>query len=567
MSNAFEYIMMISPYTPTTSKLSEYATALLEGFDKKFSAPFKLNVCAVSTENHTYENYKEVRYVLNPFKRQEYFNLADNINNDDQISVVFIQHDFNLYGIENGENLLLLLYSIKKPIMIFLNEVPEKIEFRCKEQLKNIISRTKAVIVNNLQNKEHLINYYEVDSNKIEVLNEKLPFDESSIELTAPDITSISSDKIILTYANLFLKYIKNTDIKFNLPEISLKAVKKNESRKSYKISSTPVDLLLQSSEIIHSLCLYYKATGLVYSLNLIEIHLLKIFDIICDYNDFIKSNKRLSEKEERNIAVCFSSLAVLLTLKEEQIPDNLYIQAKTTYNKILELSAYFNDLSAQAGLIKGFYLYNDLFPNENIKERAITIADKLIERYYRNAEVEEEKEWTENFCNTPNSKLSEALLYSYLLSGVEIYKVIAIVTFDWLIANLFRNGYLSCVSNATGFSNSIFGCKPSEITETIITFHLFNEVFHDELYSRYLKIAFSWFNGNNNIKTAIYYHDLDICFDGIAGQEITPSYSDLSAINYLISRLVYEINSQKKDKVEPITKRKNKMENIYGEK
>ncbi|HET6244321.1 MAG: hypothetical protein H0V01_05885 [Bacteroidetes bacterium] len=549
MNNFDQHILLISPYSPSEDKIAQYSATLFDVFNKKINTPFKLKICAVTSENFTYDNYKEVQYVLNPLKRQEYFNLADNINKDGQISSVLIQHNINLYGRENGDNLLFLLYSVKKPILLFLNEVPEKADYRFKELLKSITSRANVILVGNKFHKEILINQYEIICDKIELVNEKINFDENLIGVTANNFTSISIDKEALIYADLFLRYSVNKNIEFTVPPLSLEILRKAldyEQNKKHTISENSI---LHNSEVIHAICLYHKLTNVVYGLKVIELLLMEINDCICKNMEHINMHKSLEGKEEKDMVSAFSAMAILLSIKDDKIPVQLYSQAKTNYQNILKLSETFTSFSAHAGLLKGLYIYYTIFPEERIKENALIIADKLIEKYYQEVQIEEEQKWIENSYHSANSKLSEALLYAYLLSGVEIYKVIAIVTFDWIIANSFREGYLNCVSNTTfGTSKNYFDYKPAEVTETIITLSLFYEVFDDDLYLRYIKTAFNWYSGYNNIKTAIHYPEFDICFDGISENKLLPSISDFAAINYLIARLVLDLKNNKKN-------------------
>ncbi|MDQ3191741.1 MAG: hypothetical protein M3Q58_09115 [Bacteroidota bacterium] len=561
-----QHILVISPYSECKSKLDQYSKSLIDGFSKKFSTKFKVSICAVTTEEYIHSENKEVLYRLNANKRQEYFDLAENINLNNQITSVFIQHELELYDNVRGENLLLLLYSIKKPLFVYFNNLPTIAEYRYKELLINISSRANAIIVNNQIHKTYLTEYYQADSKKIEVINQSLLFDESSIGLTTKEVDIITKDKTVLTYANLVLKHSKNSNIEFIIPEISLETLTKFFNNEQYGEYSPKLDSATHILEIVHSIYLYSKVYGEIYNLKTIEISLSKIEECINHHSEQITLNKKSSEKEENDIALCFSALAMLLSLKEGSLNETQYSNARAYYQKSLEISSHFTDLTAQATQIKGLYLCMDLFEDQNIKSHAVSIADKLIDKYYRNTQIEEEKAWTENFYQTANSKFSEALLYAYLISGVEIYKVIAIVSFDWLIANLFRNGYLTGVSNATDLSKDFFGCKPTDIKEVISTFYLFSDVFKDELYSKYLKIAFSWFAGNNSIQTAIYYSDFNICFEGISDQSICAKISPSSEINYLISRLIIELDKLKNQN-KLVVKKQNEKEILFDEK
>ena len=444
--------------------------------------------------------------------------------------------------------------------MLILNHIPENIDYKCKQLLKNISSAATIIIVANRMNQCFLEKELDVSPKKIKLISGELSFDKNALGITTGNAASISSDHIVLAYAKLLQKISANKNLHYTVPELTIEQLRESDFNKFYS-EETLLRSFFHFSSVICAIVQYYRLTEKIHSLRLLEINLMHLSHCIHQSTEDFKNQKTISPKAEHDLAFAFSVMGELLFIKsKDTIPEKLFLIVEKDYRKILNLLPQFKNLPALAVSIKGLYLYNSSIPDNQIKELIIQIADKLIVKYYHDAQIEEEKIWTEKFYHKASSKLSEALLYAFMASGKEIYKVLAIITFDWLIANLFRNGYLGAVSNTeTDTSKSFYGSKPVEVTEVIITLQLFYEQFHDEIYQKYLKTAFSWFTGYNSINTSIYYDDQNICFDGIAGNQLIPSQSDLSATNYLIARILLEINSSISRKKENIREKRAK--------
>src|SRR5690606_24271639 len=87
-----------------------------------------------------------VTYTLESGNWEAYVNMAESINRDNEVDIVYIQHEFGLFGGHHGDYLLGLLLNLQKPYVISFHTVlpsPDKERL----ELVQVISRSAASVV------------------------------------------------------------------------------------------------------------------------------------------------------------------------------------------------------------------------------------------------------------------------------------------------------------------------------------------------------------------------------------------------------------------------------------
>lgn len=240
--------------------------------------------------------------------------------------------------------------------------------------------------------------------------------------------------------------------------------------------------------------------------------------------------------------------------LKPNQIQNA--IRAEVVMNKSLVSINDFRSPRAIAFVIKGLYHYNLVKKNPEINRIIINLADNLVSKFQ---EVSDEKwEWYEEYLTYANSVLPEALLYAYLSSGNELYKIFAKSSFDFLLSLIFVDNKIKVISNngwcKKGGEVTEFGEQPIDVSYTILTLDLFYNVFKQVEYLQKLEIAFSWFNGNNHLNRIIYDPVTGGCQDGLEEHNVNLNQGAESTICYLLARLVMEKYIKSKVKTDNLT-------------
>ena len=97
VSGEISEILFITSYPPRECGIATYSQDLIKALDNKFSTSLSIKVCALESNGITYPYPKEVKYILKTSLAKDYEKLAVNINQDNDIKIVLIQHEFGFY--------------------------------------------------------------------------------------------------------------------------------------------------------------------------------------------------------------------------------------------------------------------------------------------------------------------------------------------------------------------------------------------------------------------------------------------------------------------------------------
>ena len=209
----------------------------------------------------------------------------------------------------------------------------------------------------------------------------------------------------------------------------------------------------------------------------------------------------------------------------------------------------------AMAFNIKGLFYYN----LRNDLPSITNLIEVLAERLARMYEHESEKNWNwfESYLTYANSILPEAMLLAWLTIKKTNYLNIANKSFDFLLSQTFDENQIKVISNKSwlskGGKRENFGEQPIDVAYTIMALHTFYCTFKNEEYLDKLKIAFSWFLGNNHLRQIIYNPCTGGCYDGLEETNVNLNQGAESTVSYLMARLIVEkyMNNESPDEIQ----------------
>jgi hypothetical protein len=153
--------------------------------------------------------------------------------------------------------------------------------------------------------------------------------------------------------------------------------------------------------------------------------------------------------------------------------------------------------------------------------------------------------EWFEGYLTYANSILPEAMLLAWMTTGEPIYKIIARISFNFLLSQIFNKNGIEVISNKSwllkGVEPERFGEQPIDVAYTIMTLSKFYEVFKDESYHLKMITGFNWFLGNNRLNQIIYNPCTGGCYDGLEESNVNLNQGAESTVSYLMARLTIE--------------------------
>lgn len=194
-------ILFITSFPPRECGIATYSQDLIEALNNKFKKSFSIKVCALENEKHLY-NTDEVHYILETGNPESYLQLAESINENDDIQMVLIQHEFGLFK-SNEDEFVGLLSTISKPILVVFHTVLPNPNEVLKHNVQKIIYLAEAIIVMTQSSLKILVEDYKVPKEKISVI----PHGTHLVEHTDKEILKekygFSGRKILSTFGLL----------------------------------------------------------------------------------------------------------------------------------------------------------------------------------------------------------------------------------------------------------------------------------------------------------------------------------------------------------------------------
>ncbi|GAB1405299.1 glycosyltransferase family 4 protein [Lentimicrobium sp.] len=159
-------VLFVTSYPPRECGIATYSQDMIEALLGKFSHTYKITVCALESDEKTYDYPQEVKYRLKTSENEDYSRLAEAINKDSDISLVFFQHEFGFYN-GHEDAFLNLMAALNKPISVAFHTVlPNPGEYHL-----NLVQKTAAyaqsLVVMTQSSAKLLSESYGVDPAKI----------------------------------------------------------------------------------------------------------------------------------------------------------------------------------------------------------------------------------------------------------------------------------------------------------------------------------------------------------------------------------------------------------------
>ncbi len=195
-------ILFITSYPPRECGIATYSQDLIFALNNKFRKSFDIKICALENQNDNYIYNEKVDFVLETDNQNSYLELAENINENDNISMVLIQHEFGLFR-SNEQDFIAFLKSLNKPTSVAFHTVLPNPDDLLKENVQKIDKIVESFIVMTNSSAKLLVKDYAISNEKISVI----PHGTHLVEHTNKDVLKekykFEGRKIISTFGLL----------------------------------------------------------------------------------------------------------------------------------------------------------------------------------------------------------------------------------------------------------------------------------------------------------------------------------------------------------------------------
>lgn len=162
-------ILFITSYPPRECGIATYSQDLVKALNCKFNKSFKLSICALETELESHTYLETIKYKLNTTQGNNFLKLAFQINKNEDIQLVLVQHEFGFF--EKRENeFISFLNNISKPIILTFHTILPQPGELVKKRVQQMSAAVQSILVMTHISADLLVDIYGIERAKISVI-------------------------------------------------------------------------------------------------------------------------------------------------------------------------------------------------------------------------------------------------------------------------------------------------------------------------------------------------------------------------------------------------------------
>jgi glycosyltransferase involved in cell wall biosynthesis len=163
-------VLFITTYPPRECGIATYTQDLIRSICKGFGSSFNISICALATDHEEHEYSDTIKFILNTDDDESYAQLAHDINYDNNISLVVLQHEFGLFDLQ-GAALTSMLHKLNKPVSIVFHTVLPGPDTEFKKRVQSLAATAESLIVMTQSSSNILVKDYIIKKSKINVIH------------------------------------------------------------------------------------------------------------------------------------------------------------------------------------------------------------------------------------------------------------------------------------------------------------------------------------------------------------------------------------------------------------
>ena len=199
-------------------------------------------VIALNDHEQTYPYPEEVKLTIRQEHQRDYLKAAKFINISGA-DICVLEHEFGIYGGQNGAYILPLLYRLEIPLVVTLHTILKTPSYNEKAVLQEICKMAHKIVVMSHKAIEFLTTIYDVDVEKIEYIEHGVP-DIQFDQVQSKKEFKLDNKKFLLTFG--FIGRNKGIETVINaLPKV----VEKHPETLYLVLGKTHPNVLRQSGE------------------------------------------------------------------------------------------------------------------------------------------------------------------------------------------------------------------------------------------------------------------------------------------------------------------------------
>lgn len=195
-------ILFISSYPPKECGIATYTQDLVKHLNNKFIDSFRIKICPLESGVEKFAYTGEIQKIVNTDHSAEYTSLAATINENADVNMVIVQHEFGFFA-KNENAFKFFLSQINKPVILVFHTVLPKPDELLKEKVKRIASYAESIVVMTNSSSNILMQDYGITQDKITVIPHGTHLVPNSDKDLLKNKYGLSGKKVLSTFGLL----------------------------------------------------------------------------------------------------------------------------------------------------------------------------------------------------------------------------------------------------------------------------------------------------------------------------------------------------------------------------
>ncbi|WP_316810785.1 glycosyltransferase family 4 protein [Pedobacter heparinus] len=195
-------IAYISTYPPRECGIATFNHNLLRaiGYNKTAVSEDSYVVALNDSEDlDQYEYPKEVQYKIRQENQKDYIRAADYINTS-LVDACIMEHEFGIYGGENGVYILPLIARLQKPLVTILHTILKDPSYMQLTIIREIAKYSSRIVVMSHRAVGFLTSIYGIPFNKIQLIEHGVPDLEAKADNPVKESLAFKGKKVLFTF-------------------------------------------------------------------------------------------------------------------------------------------------------------------------------------------------------------------------------------------------------------------------------------------------------------------------------------------------------------------------------
>lgn len=155
-------------------------------------------VIAMNDDKNTYEYPEEVKFLISQDQQIDYIDAARFIN-ESGADICVLEHEFGIFGGQDGSYILSLLHQLKIPVIAVLHTVLKAPSYNQRAITTEISRMAAKTVVMSYKAVEFLTKVYGIDSGRIEIVEHGVPELQFNQETVKREL-NLETKKVLLTF-------------------------------------------------------------------------------------------------------------------------------------------------------------------------------------------------------------------------------------------------------------------------------------------------------------------------------------------------------------------------------